>query len=257
MSAALALLAATTPLPTYLPSDSWRVDLQENICALEHDYLTAAGRLTISFAPLFNSDHMDVVVLVPDRSSGLRVGILAMTFGPHGERFEAGYRSLRNEGASRRFYRASIDKKAWDALVSADSVAVDTPSLRATLPLPDTAPARAELTACQNKLLSSWGVTPATVDPNRAPKLRNVRSAFIPSDYPIESLRNGLSGRVIALLQVDADGAVSGCRVVVGFTKAFNDATCAGGLRARFDPAHDEHGRPIASVYVLPVRWVR
>lgn len=81
---------------------------------------------------------------------------------------------------------------------------------------------------------------------------------FGPNAYPPEAIRAGRAGRVVALLAVDATGAVTGCTVQVSSgTTALDTATCAiATAHLRFDPATDHDGHPVAGSYVLPVRWV-
>src|SRR3569623_237383 len=81
---------------------------------------------------------------------------------------------------------------------------------------------------------------------------------FLPSDYPKEAKRAGEQGRVVAIVSVDALGNVAGCKVEVSSGSAILDATTCELVRARakFKPGRYEHGRPVASTYLIPPRWV-
>jgi TonB family protein len=76
-------------------------------------------------------------------------------------------------------------------------------------------------------------------------------------DYPAEALRDGAEGAVGVYLRVDAAGAVVACTVTTSSGwKSLDDATCAlMGQRARFIPALDLAGRPVAASYSLRYRW--
>lgn len=77
--------------------------------------------------------------------------------------------------------------------------------------------------------------------------------------YPPEAKRKGEQGRVVAELSVDKTGSATACRIVESSGSASLDArTCELALaNARFAPAKDAGGQPIASTYTLPgVRWV-
>ncbi|HEY0411628.1 MAG TPA: energy transducer TonB [Allosphingosinicella sp.] len=77
-------------------------------------------------------------------------------------------------------------------------------------------------------------------------------------DYPLEAMRAAESGTVSFRLDVDAAGAVTGCTVTASSGSArLDQATCdILTARARFAPARDTQGRPIASTWSSRFRWV-
>ncbi len=79
-----------------------------------------------------------------------------------------------------------------------------------------------------------------------------------PMSYPPAAMREGAEGRVSVALGVDANGMVTDCHVLSssGYT-SLDVATCSlAKHRARFAPARDHHGKPVASTYTLPtIRW--
>ena len=76
--------------------------------------------------------------------------------------------------------------------------------------------------------------------------------------YPVEALRRGEQGRVVARLAIDRNGRPTGCSVVETSRSASLDrVTCTiGATKLRFLPASDRIGRPVLSRYDLRVRWV-
>lgn len=77
------------------------------------------------------------------------------------------------------------------------------------------------------------------------------------ADYPLDAWRNGEAGDVGYELAVDSAGKVTGCKVTEGSASpALKAETCR--LlreRARFTPARDDKGKPIASDYSSHVIW--
>ena len=76
-------------------------------------------------------------------------------------------------------------------------------------------------------------------------------------DYPIESLRNYEQGDVHFILDVDATGTVTACRIEQssGYPR-LDEASCSMLVRrARFKPAVDDNGKPVPSTYRSVVRW--
>ncbi len=77
------------------------------------------------------------------------------------------------------------------------------------------------------------------------------------NDYPIWALREEIQGAVRFELDVDADGTVTACRVTGSSGHArLDEHTCALITdRARFDPATDDQGKPVAATWRNVVRW--
>lgn len=63
-------------------------------------------------------------------------------------------------------------------------------------------------------------------------------------------------GRVVALLNITAQGAVEKCRIVQSAGEALNAGTCRSAMKIRVTPPRDAAGAPLASTYLLPVRWI-
>lgn len=76
-------------------------------------------------------------------------------------------------------------------------------------------------------------------------------------DYPAQALDRGEEGAVGILIKVDASGAVSDCIVQSSSGSAALDAqTCRLiWLRAKFLPARDRAGRPVAGEYPVRIKW--
>lgn len=78
-----------------------------------------------------------------------------------------------------------------------------------------------------------------------------------PDDYPVEALRANEQGAIGFVLEVDAKGIAKTCRVTSGAEAAIlSKATCKILLeRAKFVPAKDKAGKPIASAFESRFRW--
>jgi TonB family protein len=106
---------------------------------------------------------------------------------------------------------------------------------------------------CIDELLTHWGIdleahreiTRAVVP--KANPARWVRS----SDYPLNLVRKGAQGLVQFRLSVGADGVPTQCHIQASTRpEGFDKAVCNALMRrARFEPALDAEGRPIASYW--------
>ncbi len=117
----------------------------------------------------------------------------------------------------------------------------------------------AQLRACQEDLVKSWGYDPAVQASLKRPvEAENSPATWLkPADYPSGALNMGQNGMVQFRLDVDADGKISGCHVLARTSPdVFADTTCRlVALRAKLKPALDAAEKPVPSFYVQKVRW--
>jgi protein TonB len=76
-------------------------------------------------------------------------------------------------------------------------------------------------------------------------------------DYPSSAMREGVQGVTGYRLEIGTDGKATGCNVTASSgSQTLDDTTCRLLLRrARFKPAQDTGGNPIASSYSGRTRW--
>ena len=85
----------------------------------------------------------------------------------------------------------------------------------------------------------------------------NLASLFSAEDYPQDALRREETGTTTVELRVGTNGRVTNCAIASSSGSQSLDATTCKILteRARFTPARDSTGRPVASDYVQRVTW--
>jgi len=115
------------------------------------------------------------------------------------------------------------------------------------------------LEKCEDDLWRNWGFDPRQIRlmSKRAEPSGNAGRWATNDDYPRVDFVNRNEGMSTFLLNVDAKGAVTRCRIVdsSGFP-SLDKQTCALMLvRGAFDPARDADGNPVASFYINRVRW--
>lgn len=89
------------------------------------------------------------------------------------------------------------------------------------------------------------------------PELLNEGKVTSPGDYPRLSMERDEQGVVSILLDVSPEGTVTGCQVTEssGYVR-LDMASCAQARkRARFAPARDAAGRPVAGRYRMATTW--
>ncbi|MGN3974847.1 TonB family protein [Tsuneonella sp. SYSU-LHT278] len=118
----------------------------------------------------------------------------------------------------------------------------------------------AALDTCIDDLVGSWGYDPVQVQSlTRGPEPKtNPGSWMNPADYPQGLSRQGVGGIVRFRLDVDDQGKPARCVVQAAFTDpAFEEAACKILMeKARFDPALDAQGNPVAAYWRSSVKWL-
>lgn len=111
----------------------------------------------------------------------------------------------------------------------------------------------AALDSCIDNMLASWGVD---VEKHRqlqqqATPLQSPEKWVVSSDYPIRMLSEGQPALVSFRLNIGTDGVPTACYIqATTRPKEFDNAVCKSVMkRAKFSPALDAEGKPLASYY--------
>lgn len=124
----------------------------------------------------------------------------------------------------------------------------------AALALPVAAHAQTDVPPVAPAPTSVKGVRPT---PPGNPKPISPASWVTNDDYPAAAIRAYEYGTVGFKLNVDATGKVTGCTIIASSGSALLDSTACRVLsaRARFEPAVDQQGKAIPSIYQNRFRW--
>lgn len=93
--------------------------------------------------------------------------------------------------------------------------------------------------------------------PHPAVPTTNPATWITPLDYPIEIVADGKEGRTSFRLAIDTSGKPSACEVTEKSGEATLDSVTCKLLmeRARFHPARDVQGAPVAGLYQNRIAW--
>lgn len=107
--------------------------------------------------------------------------------------------------------------------------------------------------------MQSWGIDRQTLDTiaTHPRPIKSLGTWVLPSDYPSGLQRKGAQGLVQFRLTVDVDGKPSACHIQKSTRPAeFDRAVCKAMMRrARFEPATDKDGNPVAYYWRNAVRF--
>lgn len=162
----------------------------------------------------------------------------------------------------KRAYVYSIDWRSREAELAAQT---DTLVVRGAFPreialdLGPMVKPIAALDTCMDELVTHWNIdVEAHKSLSRLATPTNWREGTRMIDYPPAMLRASMPGIVNIRLDIDTQGAVTGCHIQMPLSDpTFAKSSCADIQHAlEFAPALDKDGRPIPSYYVTNVRFV-
>ncbi|WP_404479441.1 energy transducer TonB [Novosphingobium sp. BL-52-GroH] len=105
---------------------------------------------------------------------------------------------------------------------------------------------------CADDMFTGWGISPSTrSELAQEPRIVDgtALARAVDQAYPKALKRPGKIDRVEFLAVVDANGVATGCHVTRSSEEGFNEHVCSAVLKARFKPARDDSGAPVAWYY--------
>ena len=154
-----------------------------------------------------------------------------------------------------------VEGTALAAFAAARSIGMDRDGRSVfRLRLPGAGAAVASLRKCEEDALRRWGIDPAArASLSRLPKPvgGTPLAWFRWQDYPKQAMRERASGAAVARVDVDPAGKPLRCAVVASAGHAALDkVTCDSIMkRARFEPALNAGGEPVAFHYIIRAVW--
>lgn len=238
------------------PNGKWVVDYADGMCVLQRNFGPAPTAVTVGVRPVPLSDTAELVMIAPDDSRALRQGKASVTTAEGGQ-LSGTFNSAPIPDSRLRVTTVYLDVDAAE-LMRTDRLTLWAPPQSVSVAPSASANALAALSACEDDLLTGWGVDAKSIHllRARARPVSNPIRAFGPNDYPTDAVRLHQQGRVVVRLSISATGQVTDCKPVVSAGASVLDAaTCRRARAIAFTPALGADGTPTASWYLLPVRW--
>lgn len=198
------------------------------------------------------------IMLIPEGAAALPRGVTSVVLMPGARSFDVSARE-EDRGGRRVVAIAGLAYDFRDQLAGAGELQLKAgDQIRARVPLADPRAAIAAHRRCTAEIAREWGVDEAALEAlRRRPATTNVYG-LTADDYPPAALRTATQGRVIARVAVSPEGRATECATVATSGSELIDATtCRVVLaRARFRPALDAAGRPVAVRMVSTFTWL-
>lgn len=235
-----------------VPAGRWAVEYAANHCILSKEGLGGDPSIAVRTRPM-DEQHDLMFALAP-------AARIATSFKGHldGEAADTPERWIITEQVgrvSRRWIMSSISADELASSIRAGRVGLTGPegfAISANLPIIDRA--MAALRLCEDDLAKRWRVDPAEMrqwaHPARAEG--DLRELFWSEDKARVAIFDNVGVR--ALLDIDALGKVTMCTLLRSSRVAWADRKICEGLRtrAKFYPAIDRAGNPVAGKLVTP-----
>ncbi len=271
--------AAATPEPLVLkPSSTWQVNYAEDQCRLARQFGEGEQAVLLFMDRYGPSEYFRMSISGKLMRTSIEKGDADVQFGPVEAEQQLSFLNgflgkqpaLVFASAARIAGRTAAETAAYTNRDQSEAVLVQpiseerqsaTKYLRIGKPLRtpvvlQTGSMRAPLAAlntCIDDLLTTWGVD-VEKHKNLTQPVKPLKSPgewIVASDYPLQMLVAGQPALVSFRLSVGADGVPTACHIqATTRPKEFDDAVCKSVMRrARFSPAIDAEGMPLASYY--------
>jgi TonB family protein len=252
----LSLFATAAPAQPR-PAPAWQVDWGDQYCTL----IRRPDRTTpfaVAMRTLPGNDFSEVLLMdngptqMPEQAD-------AIVLAPSGRSFPVSADQEMRPNGARVVTLGQLPPDFWDALAGAESIQFrEGGRIARQIRLAETPAAVRALRQCASDALRQWGINEAALNALRRRPLTTNGFGLTMADYPPDALREHWQGRVVMRLNVSADGRATACTTVATSTHpAFDAAACRAALdRARFTPALDASGQPVAAQIVTSVTFL-
>ena len=254
----------------------WNVNYDQDSCSLLASFGSGRDEAVLAFSRFEPGNFVKLMIVGDAFSPRVQTGQLTIDFGPA----RNPHRVVTTNGwfGDKRFAMVAQPLRFDDREIAESPVPVPSPPLTieaetAVETLDVGAPGKtyrfmlgpmgrtmAAMRQCTDTLVKSWGLDPAIQATRRLPPVAigNPTRWITSSDYPDTALLRGRGSVIQFRLMVDETGKVTGCHLQRATAETeFQRITCERiTARARFRPALDAAGRPVASYFVSSVRFI-
>jgi hypothetical protein len=257
---AAAPLAAAAQQPPAVPATPaspppWQVDYGQYYCSMIRK--AEPGRpFATAFVTIPGASRMHIV-LVPDVNRAAPANVSDVVLMPAGTSFHISRGFERTRLATLQ-HLTDLPADFADRLAGAEALELRSGGrVRARIPLAGVRDALAIQRRCLSEVGREWQVDEAALAAlSRRPEGNN-GLGFTGNDFPPELISSASQAHLVLRIDISADGRATACAPVAGTGSAAIDRrACAVALeRARFTPALDAAGTPVASRAVFMVSF--
>jgi TonB family protein len=239
-------------------ASDWEWNTGTPICALRQRISSSGDTVEISRTPA--NDETEVFIKLP-RGSKIREGRFhdsVVTVYPSGSAIGDVSSGAGRDGQPQ-VHVVTPDPTFIDSFSNASALEVSHGRLAPIrLAIKSPLDATTALRACEDRKMVAWGIDSTSWRALRSHPfpLKPVRDRFDSLDYPQDAMAQHLETDAITRLDVGIDGTVEQCRTLnPGAYRGFEEAACRVLKGARFRPAIDSAGAPVAAPILYDVKF--
>jgi TonB family protein len=240
--------------PPRAPTGKWIVEFADNMCVLQRDYGSKELPLTLAFRPSPMAKAISLYLFSPKTGQQGAEQEITIGFGPNSPETKSHLRSFDVPNKPFRYNdtylkREELDRSSKGGLLTLQARG----NLDVALKVPGIRDALSVLDDCTKDLLEDWGLSRAVQQSIASPPEPR-RPLLTSKDFPVRAL--GLNATNSARVNVSAEGRPDSCTIVeTSRDRDLDDALCKALLRAKYKPAVDHSGKPMASLFFSRVQW--
>lgn len=254
---------APPPQPVLEPVGQWVADFEKDFCSVSRQFGNDHDGPVIGFKALFPNDtSIDVVLVTTDRAPPLnrrQVMRINPAHGPSDAKDHPADIAVIKDSPGV-VWSVTVSLSQLKSIADGRQLRIEYGDHQQIIVRPEGIDRALNiLDQCRVSLAEYWKLDTASLARLKTlPVARTPRQAWLTSfDYPDQAKTKQHSGTSIIIWNVNVDGVPSDCRILksAGYPE-LDDAACKGILaRARFDPALDLDGKPIATFLVCRIIW--
>lgn len=240
-----------------MPSGPWTVEHADAMCLVGRKFGTGEREIALGFRPGPMSEHIRIALWLTEKGSKVSRGTATVSIdgrAPITAPYVKGPIGIKGLN----LIQVDTTRPEIGSLDTAKILHIRAGEFNEAFSLGKVAGAMKALGTCEKDLLVSWGMDRVTLESIVTPAYhRNIYMLFSTNDYPSAAIAKKERGTAGVHYRIGMDGKVSDCRVVESSGSATLDArTCAIIVkRARYEPARNKAGEPVASIGFQRIRW--
>jgi len=242
------------------PSGKWIAEFEDSMCVLSRRFGTGPGEATLAFRSTPGNQALTLYLIRPTSRRVEREGNAELVIEPSGTHAATHFTEGTSRDGTQRFAEMSILRSDLPDLATAKAISLRLGSDTPVRVRPDVIAAALKTQAlCEDAVVKDWGYDPVVLRTlSKQPVPATSPQTWITNDdYPEEALRQHWSGTASLYLAVGPDGKVQRCAITQSSGQAVLDSAACATLsrRARFEPALDKDGEPVAAPWASRFTW--
>lgn len=237
----------------WTPLSKWNLDIKPVSCTLVRSYQMGSHQISLGFVAEPPSRTFRLLIAAPEPAFKEPTVVVSAP-GVAGVSGPANRMGKLTDGAT--LWSASLDRSALSGLLSAGIIVIEGVNTHWDIPTGGSAVLAGAIRSCEDDVLQSFKIDPKEVEnlPYPDPGKTHWITA---NDYPAEAIRSHQQGDVTIVWRIESNGEVHDCRVVESSGSRSLDTTSCNLIlrRARYLPAIDRSGRPVAAWDRLTFHW--